>query len=128
MKAFLEADAGFIRDIFWSDGMVRATGREYNGLIESPCFKNATDDGAHDVVLLVPHDAPDAGRSRGRSREWADDQLAPRALGNGACLQCHRSASRRRPTLDARTHAPSRRFQPAAPATTATCRTRPTAC
>ena len=31
MKAFLASDAGFIRDIFWSDGMVRATGREYNG-------------------------------------------------------------------------------------------------
>ena len=46
MKAFLAADAGFVRDIFWSDGMVRATGREYNGLIDSPCFKNAADEHA----------------------------------------------------------------------------------
>src|SRR5262249_32291084 len=36
MRDFLAADAGFIRDIFWSDGMVRATGREYNGLLDSP--------------------------------------------------------------------------------------------
>ena len=32
----------FVRDSFWSDGMVRVSGREYNGLIESPCFRNAT--------------------------------------------------------------------------------------
>jgi len=41
MQALLAADAGFIRDSFWADGMVRVSGREYNGLIESPCFKNA---------------------------------------------------------------------------------------
>ena len=23
---------------FWSDGMIRATGREFNGLMESPCY------------------------------------------------------------------------------------------
>jgi hypothetical protein len=44
MQRFLQDDPGFIRDMFWSDGMVRATGREYNALLESPCFKNAKDD------------------------------------------------------------------------------------
>ena len=44
MKALLADDAGFIRDSFWADGMVRVSGREYNGLIESPCFKNAPAD------------------------------------------------------------------------------------
>ena len=27
-----------LRDFFWPDGMVRVSGREYNGLIESPCY------------------------------------------------------------------------------------------
>ncbi len=38
MQRLLEEDPNFIRDSFWPDGMVRVTGREYNGLIESPCF------------------------------------------------------------------------------------------
>src|SRR5439155_2587583 len=43
MKALLADDPEFISSIFWSDGMVRATGREYNGLLESPCYKNANE-------------------------------------------------------------------------------------
>ena len=65
MQAFLEADAGFIRDIFWSDGMVRATGREYNGLDRVAVLQERDRRGADDVVLLVPHDAQD-GRRRAR--------------------------------------------------------------
>ena len=63
MKRLLADDPGFVEDSFWSDGMVRVSGREYNGLIDSPCFKDATDDETDDVVLLVPHDAQDTGRS-----------------------------------------------------------------
>jgi len=93
MKAFLRDDPGFVRDIFWSDGMVRATGREYNGLIESPCFKNARDD-ARTLSCFschTMHETADDGRSLA---EWADDQLAPRAGGNDACLQCHAPVAR----------------------------------
>jgi len=93
MKAFLASDPGFIRDIFWSDGMVRATGREYNGLIDSPCFKNATDP-ARTLSCFschTMHQTPDDGRL---IAEWADDQMAPRSLGNDACLQCHARVAR----------------------------------
>jgi hypothetical protein len=89
MKAFIEADAGFIRDIFWPDGMVRATGREYNGLIESPCFKHATDN-ARTMSCFSCHTMHKTADDERAIGEWADDQLAPRALGNEACLQCHR--------------------------------------
>ena len=41
MKALLADDSRFIRDAFWADGIVRVSGREYNGLIESPCYRNA---------------------------------------------------------------------------------------
>lgn len=92
MQAFLAEDAGFLRDIFWSDGMVRATGREYNGLIESPCYKNATTD-ARTLSCFschTMHTTADDGRALGA---WADNQLAPRAGGNDACLQCHAQQS-----------------------------------
>ena len=59
MQALLADDSRFIRDAFWSDGTVRVSGREYNGLIESPCFKNATDRRPDAVVLLVPLAAQD---------------------------------------------------------------------
>lgn len=88
MKAFLAEDPGFIRDIFWSDGMVRATGREYNGLIESPCFKNARED-ARTLSCSSCHTMHRPADDPRPLAEWADDQLAPRANGNDACLPCH---------------------------------------
>jgi hypothetical protein len=88
MRATLGVDPHLIGDSFWSDGMVRVTGREYNGLIESPCFKRATQDertlscsSCHSM-----HKAPDDPRSLDT---WADDQLTFGMDGNNACLQCH---------------------------------------
>ena len=64
MKALLADDPGFIRDSFWSDGMVRVSGREYNGLIDSPCFKDApAGHPERTLLLLVPHDAQAGRRS-----------------------------------------------------------------
>ena len=59
---------------FWPDGMVRVTGREYNGLIESPCFVG----GAFSCVAChSQHDAP------------PDDLLMAGMRADQACLQCH---------------------------------------
>lgn len=88
MRAFLEADAGFVRDIFWADGMVRATGREYNGLIESPCFKKATTP-ERTMSCFSCHAMHQSADDTRPVAEWANDQLAAGAVGNGACLQCH---------------------------------------
>ncbi|MBI3402246.1 MAG: ammonia-forming cytochrome c nitrite reductase subunit c552 [Acidobacteria bacterium] len=88
MKMLLADDPRFVRDTFWSDGMVRATGREYNGLIDSPCFTKATDDNR--TLSCFSCHAMHRARDDVRSVEsWADDQLASGAQGNGACLQCH---------------------------------------
>jgi formate-dependent nitrite reductase cytochrome c552 subunit len=95
MKAFLEADAGFVRDIFWADGMVRATGREYNGLIESPCFKNATTP-ERTMSCFSCHTMHQTADDARPAAEWANDQLAPHGSGNGACLQCHPTVTRER--------------------------------
>ena len=88
MQRFLAADAGFIRDIFWSDGMVRATGREYNALVESPCFARATD-AARTMTCFSCHTMHRAADDRRPLREWADDQLSPRAIAGEACAGCH---------------------------------------
>lgn len=68
---------------FWSDGMIRASGREYNGLIESPCFQRGQ------MSCLSCHEMHQ-GRSDPRARQdWADDQLKFGMDGNRACVQCH---------------------------------------
>ena len=100
MRRLLTEDVNFVRDIFWSDGMVRSTGREYNGLIDSPCYRNARDD-QHRLTCFSCHSMhrePDDQRS---DREWSDDQLKPQARGNGACLACHATIGER---LTAHTH------------------------
>lgn len=76
MQRFLADDPGFIREIFWSDGMVRATGREYNGLIDSPCYKNAKDD-RHTLTCSSCHTMHTTADDQRSLTEWADDQLAP---------------------------------------------------
>src|SRR5262249_38068521 len=88
MKAFLAADAGFVRDIFWSDGMVRATGREYNALLDSPCFARGT--GGRTMTCFSCHTMHQTTDDTRPARQWADDQLSPRAIGNAACAACHR--------------------------------------
>lgn len=62
---------------FWRDGTVRVTGREYNGLLESPCFTRG------EMSCLTCHSMHDSE---------PNDQLKPAALdksGDESCLGCH---------------------------------------
>lgn len=59
---------------FWSDGMVRVSGREYNGLVETPCFQRGN------MSCLSCHSM---------HKSDPDDQLARGMEGNAACFQCH---------------------------------------
>ena len=68
---------------FWSDGMIRVSGREYNGLARTPCF---IDGEMSCLSCHIMHQATDDPRPR---EEWADDQLRPEMRGNIACTQCH---------------------------------------
>jgi hypothetical protein len=88
MKTLLADDAGFIRDSFWSDGMVRVSGREYNGLIESPCFRKATTP-ERTLTCFSCHTMHKPAADRRPNAAWADDQLAVGMDGNAACLTCH---------------------------------------
>lgn len=88
VRALLAADPQFVRDSFWSDGMIRVSGREYNGLIESPCFKNAPDD-RHTLSCFSCHDMHQSASDERSMSAWTNNQLAPRMDGNEACLTCH---------------------------------------
>lgn len=59
---------------FWSDGMVRVSGREYNGLVASPCAVDGkfTCGSCHSIHSSDP-----------------DDQLAAGMRGDAACVGCH---------------------------------------
>lgn len=70
-------------DKFWSDGMVRVSGREYNGLLESPCYQAGAMTCLSCHRMHKPVDDPRA------LREWADDQLHLGMEGDSACTQCH---------------------------------------
>ena len=63
--------------------MVRVSGREYNGLMETPCYQRGT------MSCLSCHDMH-PGKSDDRPpKQWANDQMKPDMHGNSACLQCH---------------------------------------
>lgn len=67
-----------IRSRFWSDGMVRVSGREMSGMIESPCFEPG------EMSCLSCHSMHESD---------PNDQLARDMRTNQACLQCHETFS-----------------------------------
>ncbi len=72
---------------FWSDGMPRIAGREYNGLIESTCFIKG------EMTCLSCHTMhPDETQDL---NQWRADQLKPGMDGDQACLQCHQDFEKR---------------------------------
>jgi len=74
LKPVLEKNPGIFNDFFWPDGHIRVTGREYNGLLESPCYQRG------EMSCVSCHSM---------HKSDPDDQLARGMRGNQACLQCH---------------------------------------
>ena len=86
---FLAQDPEFVRGSFWADGMVRVSGREYNGLIDSPCFRDATEP-EHTLTCFSCHTMHKTPEDRRSVATWADThQVSVGMEGNDACLQCH---------------------------------------
>jgi predicted CXXCH cytochrome family protein len=73
----------FVEDRYWSDGMVRVSGREFNGLAQSPCYKKG------DLTCISCHSMHDSK---------PDDQLAAKMETNGGCVQCHTKFQERVPS------------------------------
>ena len=98
MRALLETDPDFVRGSFWPDCVIRVSGREYNGLVDSPCFFNADSQdrtfscfSCHNM-----HKDPDDLRP---VADWADThQLAEGMETNSACQQCHPSIAQNVPS------------------------------
>ena len=89
MQALIAADPDFVRGSFWADGLVRVSGREYNGLLDSPCFADATtpERTLSCFSCHTMHKTPDDPRS---IAEWADThQVSAGMDGDAACTQCH---------------------------------------
>lgn len=76
LKQTLQRDTTFLSDRFWPDGMIRVSGREFNGLTETPCFQRGT------LSCISCHSMHDSN---------PDDQLARGKESNAACVECHKS-------------------------------------
>ncbi len=83
VKQKLARDPDFWKHQFWSDGMVRVSGREYNGLLETPCYQRGT------MSCLSCHDMHPSETDRRPKDQWANDQMKIGMRSNEACLQCH---------------------------------------
>lgn len=83
MRRALERMPRLLDEFFWSDGMIRVAGREFNGLLESACFQKGN------LSCLSCHGLHDY--------ENPSDQLKAGMNGNRACLPCH-AAERYGPT------------------------------
>lgn len=82
---------------FWPDGMIRISGREYSGLVASPCYQHGT------MSCLSCHQMHKSADDPRTTAEWANDQLKPGMRTNEACYQCHETY---RDNLQSHTHHP----------------------
>lgn len=89
MKNVLARDPAILADSFWPDGMIRVSGREYNGLIDSPCYAQARD-ASRTMTCFSCHAMHKPEGDVRANREWAEsNQLKPRMDTNEGCVQCH---------------------------------------
>ncbi len=83
LRELLRARDVRLEEYFWPDGEVRVSGREFNGLVESPCYQRGT------LTCLSCHEMHPAEGDPRRLSAWADDQLQAGKEGPDACLGCH---------------------------------------
>jgi hypothetical protein len=89
LKGMFPEAPGLISSSFWPDGRVRVSGREYNGLIDSPCFKDARDD-ARTMTCFSCHTLHKTDEDPRPVKEWADTHYVSAGMNSDeACLQCH---------------------------------------
>src|SRR5262249_43592277 len=73
MMRNLQSEPNFLKDRFWSDGMIRVSGREYNGLIESPCFTHG--DPTRQMSCLSCHTMHQPADDPRPVEQWANYQV-----------------------------------------------------
>ena len=75
LQELMTANAFKLEDLYWPDGMVRVSGRDYTGMIGSGCYKRG------EMSCLSCHSM--------HHYEDRADQLLPGMRSNQACVQCH---------------------------------------
>ena len=76
----------FFRNRFWGDGMIRVTGREFNGVQASPCFRGG------EFSCISCHEMHLDSPGQTDVKTWARSaQLKPKMDSDAACLQCHKT-------------------------------------
>ena len=73
----------FYDSVFWDDGMIRVTGREFSGLSESPCYLRGK------MSCISCHAVHQESGDPRSPKDWANDQLAIDMGGDHGCTQCH---------------------------------------
>jgi Cytochrome c554 and c-prime len=99
-KEFIrQGEPDYFSNRFWNDGMIRVTGREYNGLEASPCFRggNFSCISCHEMHLEDP-------RQVSLTRWAGGGQLKAKMDSDEGCLQCHQAM---RTQISAHTHHPA---------------------
>ena len=93
-----KTEPDFFQNRFWGDGMIRVTGREFNGTQASPCFRGG------EFSCISCHEMHLDSPGQTDAQTWARHaQLKPKMDGDAACLQCHRSMATQ---IAAHTHHP----------------------
>jgi predicted CXXCH cytochrome family protein len=75
LQGVLHRAPQLLEQFFWSDGMIRVAGREFNGLLETACYQKG------EMTCLTCHSLHDYADR--------DDQLKAGLDGNRACIGCH---------------------------------------
>jgi hypothetical protein len=94
-----QTEPDFYRNRFWGDGMIRVTGREFNGLQASPCFRGGN------FSCITCHEMHTTDLRPASLTNWArNGQLRPKMDTDHACLQCHQQFAAK---IESHTHHPS---------------------
>jgi hypothetical protein len=76
-------EATLVEGQFWSDGALRVSGREFNGMVDSACYIQG------DLSCMSCHTLHQSAADARPQHVWSDDQLGVDMDGDRACLQCH---------------------------------------
>ena len=95
LKRVLAKVPDYLDRTFWSDGTARLAGREYLGLLESPCYQRG------EMSCLSCHQMHQAEEDPRPPKEWANHQMQFGMQENQGCLQCHQDLAT---DIEAHTH------------------------
>ena len=86
MREFEESTPSYrMERQFWRDGQVRVSGREYNGLLDTPCYQKGR------LTCVSCHRLHRDEQDPRTIEEWRNDLLGASMEEDEACLDCHAS-------------------------------------